>query len=223
MGGIMWHNQKFDLRTYMRLIVMVTVAFLVSACASTLSARVTTYQQWPAGLEGATYRIVPSQTQRNNLEFQAFADMVRASMGPTGLVEAQEGAPARFDVGLIYGNSVTQSWVQRYNDPYLNDGWGMMGPGWGGGYYGGYHSWGGGIFFSPSVVNVPVEVYKNSLTVVITDNQNKGAEVYRSTAVNIGSRDNLTSVMPYLAQAVFDGFPGNNGQVREITYDLGRR
>jgi len=67
-------------------------------------------------------------------------------------------------------------------------------------------------------VNVPVRVNKNTLTVTINENQRQGAQVYKSTAVS--SSGTLVQDMPYLAQAVFDGFPGNNGQVRNITYEL---
>jgi len=188
---------------------------LVAGCASTLSARVTSYEKWPANVQGQSYRIVPSKTQANNLEFDSVADMVRAAIGPVGLVEARSGQTARFDVSISYENPISQVWVQRSYDPYM-DGWGF-GPAFGG-YYGGYGGWGGGMFYSPPYQNVPVEVYKNTLTVIINDTQNNGAEVYRSSAVNVSTSDNLAQAMPYLAQAVFDGFPGNNGQVREVNY-----
>lgn len=191
---------------------------LVAGCASTLSARVTSYEKWPANAQGQLYRIVSSASQQNNLEFQSVADTVRAAIGPTGLVEAPAGRAARFDVAISYDNPTSQVWVQR-NDPYM-DGWGF-GPAFGG-YYGGYRGWGGGMYFTPAYPNVPVDVYKNTLTVIITDSQNHGAEVYRSSAVNVSSSDNLAQAMPYLAQAVFDGFPGNNGQVREVTYKRAR-
>lgn len=71
----------------------------------------------------------------------------------------------------------------------------------------------------PAVTATPIEVYKNTLTITIRDNQNSGIEVYRSSAVSMSEINDLTSVMPYLAQAVFDSFPGNNGQVREVRYD----
>ncbi len=193
-------------------------ALLVTGCASTLSARVTSYQQWPANAQGELYRIVPSENQVNNLEFQSVADMVRASLGPTGLVEASSGKAARFDIAVAYSNPISTALVQRYYDPYM-DGWGF-GPAFGG-YYGGYRGWGGGMYMAPPVYDVPVEVYKNTLTVIIRDNQNGGAEVYRSSAVNISTSDNLAQAMPYLAQAVFDSFPGNNGQVREVHYERG--
>ena len=69
-------------------------------------------------------------------------------------------------------------------------------------------------------MSVPVDVYNNQLTVTITDSQQNGRQVYRSSAVNESLSDNLAAVMPYLAQAVFDGFPGNTGQVRTVEYQL---
>ncbi|HUG60141.1 MAG TPA: DUF4136 domain-containing protein [Candidimonas sp.] len=199
----------------LRMWMAIASLLLVTGCASTLSARVTSYEKWPANTQGQSYRIVPSANQVNNLEFQSVADTVRAAIGPTGLVEAHSGQAARFDVAISYDNPVSQVWVQRQYDPYM-DGWGF-GPAFGG-YYGGYGGWGGGMFITPAYQNVPVEVYKNTLTVIIKDSQNHGAEVYRSTAVNVSSSDNMAQAVPYLAQAVFDGFPGNNGQVREVNY-----
>lgn len=198
---------------------LVAVLMALGGCASTLSARVTSYQQWPIGTQGEHYRIVPSPTQTGNLQFGAFSDMLRAAIGPTGLVEATGTTPPRFDVKMEYDNPVRKVWVQRYNDAYLNDGW--MGPAFGG-YYGGWNSWGGGIFYSPPVVTAPVTVYRNTLTVTIFDQRESGREVYRATAVHTSEAENLDAVMPYLMQAIFDDFPGNNGQTREVRYELPR-
>ena len=214
----MWHTMGLYKNWLLRGLVMGCV-LLMTGCASTLSARVTSFQQWPGNATGDTYRIVRTAAQENNLEFQAVADMVRANIGPTGLVESQS-SKARFDLHISYENPVTKAWVQRYNDPYLNDGW--MGPAFGG-YYGGFRGWGfGGIYMAPSVSSFPVDVYNNTLTITINDNQANNIEVYRSSAVNLSSNNNLLQVMPYLAQAVFDRFPGNNGQVREVEYERQR-
>src|SRR3546814_520057 len=153
--------------------------------SSTISVLVTSFLQWHSDVSGKDYRIVPAANQVNNLEFESIADTVRAAIGPTGLVEAGSASKARFDVHISYDNPVTQTWVQRYNDPYLNDGW--FGPAFGG-YYGGFGGWGGGVYMSPSVSNVPVNVYKNTLTISIKDNRNNEHEVYRSSAVNVSSR-----------------------------------
>lgn len=212
----MWRSvYQYSCRV-VRTVALLGGALALTGCASTISARVTSYQQWPGNTTGETYRIVATPQQQNNLEFQAFSDMVRAAIGPTGLVEAAPTGTPRFDIVLDYGNPVEQRWVQHYQDPYM-DGWGFN-PFFGG-LYGGRGGWGSGIYISPSTRTVPVEVYKNTLTITIKDNQNDDIEVYRSSAVSIGNSDNLAGVMPYLAQAVFDGFPGNNGQVREVRYD----
>ena len=186
------------------------VALLLSGCVSTISARVTSYQRWPGNVQGQTYRIVPDAAQRNNLQFQSFADMLRAAIGPTGLVESHTGS-ARFDVGFTYSSTQAQAWVQRYAPaPYY-------GPGWGG-YYG---PWGPGYYYGgPAMVEVPVPAYRNTLTVTIRDMNNHGAEVYRSSAVSMSGSNDLPLLMPYLARAVFDGFPGNDGQVRDINYPM---
>ena len=105
---------------------------LLSGCAApTVAARVTSFQQWPAGVEGQSYQFVPADaSQTNNLEYQSFQDMVRAGIGATGLVEAQAGAKPRFDVSFTYGTSQTQVMVRRPYDP---------------GFYGGYGYGHGGI------------------------------------------------------------------------------
>lgn len=202
-----------------RLLFVFLGLFLLGGCASTLSARVTTFSQWPANVEGQTYHIEPEAAQINNLEYQAYADMVRASAGRTGLVEAKVGAKPRFKIAFNYQNPVSQSWVQQYAEPNFYNG-PFVAP-WSG-FYGPHYGWGGGIMYSPPIVNVPVTVYKNTFTLVIKDLNHEGAEVYRSTAVIMSDEDRLPQYMPYLVRSIFDGFPANNGSTRDITYELGR-
>ena len=73
---------------------------------------------------------------------------------------------------------------------------------------------------APARVNVPVQQYKNTLTVTIRDRSAHGADVFQASAVNVSETDDLTAVLPYLARAIFEDFPGNNGQVREVKYDI---
>lgn len=191
---------------------------VLTGCASSLSAQVTRYQQWPADTVGATYRIDASDVQTGNLQFSAYSDMVRAAIGATGMVEARGSLPPRFDISLEYGNPVNQVWVQRNPDPF-----------YGGGYYGFYHRPFGlgyvpgyGWPYEPVPEQAQIAVFRNYLTVVIRDRAHDHREVYRTTARNTGRGDNLTAVMPYLARAVFDHFPGGNGQVVDVKYDLPR-
>lgn len=190
----------------------VFVMMALGGCASVFSAQVTRYQQWPAQTEGAHYWIEPAAAQQNNLQFQTFADTVRAALGPTGLVEAQSAAQARFIVHVDYGSRQEQEWRERVVDPYFYSGF----PEPGFGYRHAWGVWGPG----PVVETVPVVVSRLHLSVRIDDQTQQGREVYRATAVTTGRDSQLDAAMPYLARALFDRFPGRNGQVVPVRYPL---
>jgi hypothetical protein len=192
---------------------LVSVVLMLAGCASaTLAARVTSFQQWPADAQGQSYRFAAAEaSQNNNLEYQTYQDMVRAGIGVTGLVEAQGSVKPRFEVSFKYGSTQTQIMVRQPYTPYF----------YGGYRYGGYRPdpiWGPG--WGPNWVDVPAVVYRNSLSLEIHDTNHDGAEVYRSTAYIITERDDLLGTMPYLVQAIFDSFPGNNSSERRIDYPL---
>jgi len=184
----------------------------LGGCASSFSAQVTRYQQWPAQTSGAQYWIEPEGPQHNNLQFQTYADTVRAALGPTGLVEAQSMAQARFIVHLDYAGTQQRVWRRQMVDPYFYSG--FYGPQFG------YYPYWGGMGFGPIIESVPEDVYQLSLRVRIDDQTQQGREVYRATAVATSRRGNLGAAMPYLARAVFDQFPGRNGQVIQVRYPL---
>ncbi|OZI74399.1 DUF4136 domain-containing protein [Bordetella genomosp. 12] len=198
--------------------LVVAAAGVVSGCATpTVAARVTSFQQWPQGVEGQTYRFQTANAgQKDNLEYQAFQDMVRAGIGPTGLVEAQAGKDARFLVSFTYGSKQTQIMVRRAYDPYFYGGYGgpYFGPrGWRG-------PWGPAPFWGPDWVDVPAVAFRNSLNLQIFDTARGNAEVYRSTAYIVSQQEDILRAMPYLVRAIFDNFPGNNGSEREVEFPL---
>src|SRR3546814_338169 len=89
------------LRKFMRTSMALLAIYALAGCATTLSARVTSFQKWPGGVQGETYRLVRGADQPDSLEYQTYADMVRASIGPVGLVEATAGGKARFGGGWM--------------------------------------------------------------------------------------------------------------------------
>jgi hypothetical protein len=204
---------------FVQALALLLLVGILGGCATTqsVSARVTSFQDWPANAAGQRYRFVAADpSQNNNLEYQNFQDMVRSGISPTGLVEAQAGQPARFDVSFRYGVTQTQVNVRRAYDPYF---YGGYGPGfYGGRYLGG--PWGG--YWGPDWVDVPTVAYRNALTVEIRDASQGGKEVYRATAYSVSENDRLLRVMPYLVRAIFDNFPANNGSEREVRYTVGR-
>lgn len=200
---------------WMRYILLLGSFFVLTGCASSWSAKVTTFQQWPTELYQARYHIAPSPEQKNSLEFQAVADSVRVAMGAAGLVEG--GPESRLVVQLSYGSPMKQEWVERYMDPYDPF------------FYGGPFStgiWAGfgsmhfrGIYHPmPRYVSVPIEIYNNTLEIVIKDNLNDMAEVFNVTAIHKSDRDELINVIPLLAKAAFANFPGMNGKTQEVSF-----
>jgi hypothetical protein len=203
---------------------VVACAVVLSGCASTFAARVTTFQQWPSDAVGSTYRLAqPEGAQAPvNLEAQAYDDMVRAAIGTTGLVEARAGtAPARFTVSYAVSSSPYQTWADTpayYTPPPVfffgnsgrRFGYGFAYPGpWGWGYQQGWQS-------------VPVTAFKHTLTLWINDAQRHGAEVYRASAEHNDQNPSVTQVVPYLVQTVFEGFPQGNGTVRTVEVPVPR-
>jgi len=191
-------------------VAAIATVVALSGCASTLSANVTSFQQWPDDVVERTYTLSGPSDNKNHLEYSAYQDMLRAAISPTGLVEARDGQRARFLVSFHYESTATQVVRREPADRYGY-----------GGFYGGW-PWGwGGYYGWPLWVAVPYSAWRNSLIVTIRDASRDGAEVYRSTAATTStSPDALLQVMPYLMRAVFDGFPGNNGQTRELQYRL---
>ena len=67
-------------------------------------------------------------------------------------------------------------------------------------------------------------VYTNSLRLRLLDTKDTPPgkpprTVFESRAVYEGGSGDLPLVVPYLVRAVFDDFPGQNGQVRVVKFD----
>jgi len=204
-------------------LLALTGACLLAGCASTLTTSVTQFQRWPAlpataapsqtGQSYQTYRMAAMPNSvANALEYQTYADMIRAAIGPVGLTEARENEAPRFVVSFEYAAPMRQILVERWNDPWFPYPW------WSYGRYRGGWGWGWGGSFYMHPVTVPVQAFDNTLTVSIQDATND-TQVFRTTARATTLQPQLNRVMPYLVRAVFDDFPGNNGQNREIKYE----
>lgn len=197
------------------LLALSFAALVLSGCAAPpVSARVTSFQHWPAGVEGQTYRFVEASAgQKNNLEYLSYQDLVRAAIGVTGLVEAREGERARFDVAFRYSALPSQQMVRQPFQPQ---------PFFHGGFYGPYNRAGMGAVWGPAWIDLPVAAFRNTLSLEIRDNEQSGREVYRSSASIMTAQENLVGAMPFLVNAIFDSFPGNNGAEREVSMPRNR-
>src|SRR5690625_50615 len=190
------------------LILLFCFVWLLAGCAQSWSARVLQFEQWPVDTQGATYALELTSEQQNSHEIQAIADAVRAAIGQVGLSEG-EASTARFVVMIDFEISVKRKWVHRYVDLMC-----ICFGGFGGGYYG--QGWAGGIGYWPRPIVVPVDVYENVLSVRITDRKQDNKEVYRATAISEAIDEDFLQQISNLALAVFEDFPGLNGQSRIV-------
>jgi len=196
-------------RSTARLAALLSMLML-TGCATMFSAQVTTFHQWPADAAGQTWRLADPASDQNRLEYAAYAELLHDALAATGLMAAERGQPARFSVNLDYRSEAAQLIRREPVEPFFHGVWG--------------HPWGWGAYYRPAWFAMPQNAWRHTLTVTIRDHASSvehsgSTEVYRASAVSVTTELHaLAQAMPQLLRAVFDEFPGNNGQVRAVRY-----
>ncbi|MFV9473069.1 DUF4136 domain-containing protein [Advenella sp. RU8] len=203
----------------LRTLSIAASVLLLTACSTTqrFTTQTTSFQQWPANAQGQLYRFEAGAGQ--DLEKASYVTLLRNQMWKTGLVEAVGKQKARFEVAFGYGVQSREQLVREtdpFYDPFFYPSFNV---GWGWGARHPFYS-GVGFAMAPQYRYVQASYNRYQLHVSIRDLQNSGAEVYQATVVADSNKANLTQVMPFLTASVFDGFPGKNGQVRKINFDI---
>ena len=211
---------------------LAAVAALLAGCSTTFSTQVTNFNQWPQHVAGATYTIVqtaqPGTLELSELERQTYENQLSRALQAQGLVPAAKPESARLEADM--GVTLKREIIEYSRPVYRHmPWWGWpgynFGPGfgpwdhWEDGGLGG--AW-GGMYLDEQLVRQPLHTY--SLKVRIRDRaqqQGRAAapSVFESTAQYAGNPVQLPSLMPYLMESAFDGFPGQNGQTRKIEFD----
>ena len=198
-----------------RVVLLCSVfSLLLSGCATRIRSEVTAFHQWPAHTVGQSFVFANADAQ--NLERQAYENLVRLQLLQLGLHEAAAGASAQLSVSMDYS---IQGRDMRVVETVLVDSW-YGTPWYGPGYYSPY--WGspgfGHPFYGPMWPSMPVareverryRVFYRELKLKISDIGNQ-QPLYDVTVRSEGSEGNLTRLMPYLVQSAFTNFPGKSG------------
>ncbi len=190
---------------------------LLAGCANTLTAKVTRFNQWPADAAGQTYRFTAAEPQRE-LELVAYQAQVASELQRIGLKPAANGQPTRFEVDVQANLSERQ---RQQLVPVYSDQWAYVPP-WRdaqGRLHGGHwvpDPMGSRYVGDRSVIRT---VQHSSLKLRISEPAAKRT-VFEATAVHESAEQDLVEVVPYLVRGVFQDFPGANGQVRRLSFDL---
>jgi Domain of unknown function (DUF4136) len=200
-----------------RTVLLAAAMMLLAGCASTLTAKVTRFNQWPADAAGHTYSFTAAEPART-LEVGAYQAQVSTELERIGLRAAPAGQTGRFVVQLLANMNERE---RKRLEPVYRDEWVWM-PAYRdaqGRLRGGYwipDPW-GPRYVGDRQVTRTVQVSR--LQVHITEPGTKRT-VFEATALNEGSNEDLVEVVPYLVRAMFQDFPGANGQVRRLTFEL---
>jgi hypothetical protein len=201
------------------------VAVLLTGCASAIVTKVTNFNQWPADAAGSSFSFIAPPPgppgKPRELEQATYENYAQSELEKQGLRRAAAGQTARLLVELSTATETRQrTYLQPiYEDrqvffpPYRNAA-GQLIPGfWGPGRF-------GPTYVGDRVVPYTVQFSQLSLRLFDTKNSPPGQPrtVFESHAVYEGSAE-LPVIAPYLARAVLDGFPGQNGQVRHVKFD----
>jgi hypothetical protein len=213
------NSSFFQLSRY--ILAAIVVAFL-AACASPITAKVTSFNQWPLDAAGASFSFIRPADALNDLEQQAYEGQVQTELEKLGLKRAAPGQVGRIQVDVITGNGTRN---KQFREPVYRDNY-IYHPPYrdaAGNVYAGF--WAPDQFGSRYVGDRTVTrtVQVSNLRLRLLDAQGntpgKPRAVFESRAVYEGSNEDLATLVPFLVRAVFNDFPGQNGRVRTVQFD----
>jgi hypothetical protein len=200
----------------------------LGGCATGFPAQVSRFQQMPAP-QGQSFVIESADPdERGGLEFSQYASLVRRHLLDQGYSEASSPSAATLIVSLDYG--VDEGRQQIVESPGFRRPFGYGGFGYGGfgyrpyysrfGYYGRrspfYFGW-DDPFWGIGYNDVDVYTVYNSFLDLDIRRAGDGQKLFEGTAKARSRTDDLRTLVPNLVEAMFTGFPGNNGEQVKIT------
>lgn len=205
-----------------RLCLALLVTALLTACASPITTKVTSFNQWPADVAGSTFSYITPVNATRELEQATYESYVQVELEKRGLRRAPAGQAGRIQVDVAASSlSEEKTYLQPvYQDNYVflppfRDATGRIFPG----------AWASDPF-GPRYVGdrqIHMTLYTNSLRLRLLDTQGspsgKARTIFESRAVYEGGSGDLPLLVPYLVRAVFDEFPGQNGRVHTVKFD----
>jgi hypothetical protein len=203
---------------WLKLTLSTAMLLGLSACASTppsITAEVTRFHQDIAP-SGRTVYIQPNAQQKQSLEFQQYAGLIRQHLQAHGYSPVTRLADADYTLGFDYtvdnGSNIVRSQpiFGRPYGHYSRRGWphpyrSSVGIGVG---FGGYDPYG-----EVEVIGTNLRsdiIYHRTLTLNITRKRD-GQKLFEGTAISRGTAPQFSEVSACIIKAMFEGFPGASG------------
>jgi len=205
-----------------------TMTLGLSGCVTGLPTQVSRFQAMPAPA-GQSFVIRAEDREKNGgLEFGSYATLVRQHLTGLGYREASSDGDATFIVMLDYGVDQGRERVVATPDPFM-DPWGYRGFGrrpfysrFGYGGYGGFGRYRSPFFWGwhdPFWGGYDIDSYTLYTSYLELDirRASDGQSLFEGKAQARSRTNELPRLVPNLVEAMFTGFPGNNGETVRIT------
>ena len=208
-------------RTFWLVLAWLLIAALLGACASSITAKVTSFNQWPADAAGAGFSFIRPADGANDLEQQSYEKNAQLELEKFGLKRAPAGQVGRIQVDVVTGNGTRN---RMYQEPIYRDNLVYHPPNRDavGNVFNGF--WASDLW-GPQYVGERTAVRTlqvSNLRFRLLDSQGNAGKpkaVFESRAVYEGDIEDLPKLVPYLVQTALDGFPGKSGTVRTVKFD----
>lgn len=193
---------------------VIAAALALTACASSFKSNVTSFHS-ETPRAGARITVTPiDETHKDSLEHQHYANDIARAAQRTGLVAANGGNAdytVSFSVAVNDGREKIRSSFGAVGYGGFGGFGGFWNPAFGYGRYGGF-----GGFAGPDISSRTI--YRAELHIDIR--KPDGTMVFEATAETDSRKRSLTELVPLLAAAIFEEFPGEHGTTRRVKLDL---
>lgn len=188
------------------------LALFLSACQQSIPTDVTRFNALPMQPTGQSFTIIAEGSQIGSLEFQRNAELVAAQLQRYAFVAVPpHDKNADLVVFLRHGTDDARTII-------YDDDWNM---------YAGYGSWGRGVGYwggAPLRRTSSQTYYDQRLEVEILDGaafrRNERQMVFQGRAIGQSLAKDSAAVMPAIARALFQNFPGGNGETIRVNAPL---
>lgn len=208
----------------MRYTVFLLMMVLFGGCAKYVETNISVFHELKSPIQSATYILLPSSEQAENLEFQSYAKLIKAEMERYGLKEASR-SNARYGVYLSYGidgGREVLSSMPVYGHTGIS-GIYTSGKTNAQGVYTGV------TYVAPRYDVIGLEtrsdtVYGSFLYIDIVDliASSTPRKVYEGRISGKSETPFLGAIMPIMVRSIFEEFPGTSGTTRTLRKPLVR-
>ncbi|MBL4601599.1 MAG: DUF4136 domain-containing protein [Emcibacteraceae bacterium] len=182
--------------------ICLVAVIILAGCSSGIKNNVTRFHQLSSPNGESIEVIAMDPTLQQSIEFGSYAQMIGSKLGIAGYTPPTENA-THYVAEISYNITLIQDTIVQSGSPI------SVGVGVGSGGRRRGTSMGVGISTSFGSSNNAAQ-YVSSLSMNII-NLSTGKRVYEGHVESINKNQNLAQIMPFMIEALFQGFPGENG------------